>query len=84
MPGDEIGVEMRFDDVADAEPQLFGGIEIDGDIALRIDHGGDSAGADHIRGMGETAQIETLNPYRLLRIHSNDEYKMAGYVTANQ
>jgi hypothetical protein len=38
VSGDEIGVQMRFEDVRDA--QLFGGgaLQVHFDVALRVDH----------------------------------------------
>ena len=39
MAGDEIGVQMRFDNVLDLEPFLPGGFEIDVHVALRVDYG---------------------------------------------
>jgi hypothetical protein len=60
MTADEIGVQMRLDDVPDpdAAPICFSGGLID--IALRIDDSGIAAVADQVRRVSETAEVELL------------------------
>ena len=58
VSGDEVGVQMGFDDVFDAQAVLGGGLEINVDIALRVDDGGDAVGPDQIRGVGQTSEVE--------------------------
>ena len=54
MSGDEVGVQVSFEDVADFQILLFGGFQINVDIALRIDNCGLAFGADHVGGVRET------------------------------
>ena len=61
MSGDEVGVEMSFNDVLDLEPFLRGGFEIDVDVPLRVDHGGNTLRTDKVRSVSEAAQIKMLN-----------------------
>src|SRR5258708_2985116 len=58
MPRNEIGVQVRFDDVTDRETVLARRVEIDIDIALRIDHGRHALRANQIGSMRQTAKIE--------------------------
>ena len=43
MAGNEISVQMGLDDVIDLEVVLGCGLDVDIDIALGIDYGGDAA-----------------------------------------
>ena len=63
MARDEIGVQVSLDDVSDAEAMFDGILDVDADIALRIDDGGDSPRSDYIGGMRKTTQV------KLLKIH---------------
>src|SRR5215469_11825470 len=62
MPGDEIGMEMREEDVADGEAELCGVGQVLLDIALRINDDRSSAGlvSDEIRCVREAAQVVLL------------------------
>ncbi len=42
MPADEVGVEMRFNDVLDGQTLLAGFVDVQGNVALRIDDAGNS------------------------------------------
>jgi len=68
MTGNEIGVEMCFDNVLDLQVLLFGGIKVDVNVALWINDRGDSVRFDQVRRMGQAAQIEgfDLNRYHFL------------------
>ena len=59
MAGDEVGVEVREEDVADLEAECVGVVEILLDVALRVDDDGGVAGfvAEKIRGVGEAAEV---------------------------
>jgi len=46
---------VRQDDMLDTEASLHGSIDVDVDIALRVDHCRDTIGSDQVRGMCETA-----------------------------
>ncbi len=60
VPGDEVRVQVRFEDVADFEILLFGGLEINIDVALRVDDRCLALGADHVGGVRQTGQVELL------------------------
>ena len=60
MAGDEIGVQVGLDHMLDAEPVLDRVFDVDADVALRVDYGGDAAGTDHVRRVGQASEIELL------------------------
>ena len=53
VAGDEVGVEMGLDDVLDLEALLLRGFDVDVDVALGVDDGGDAIGGDEVGGVGE-------------------------------
>src|SRR5690349_7564717 len=62
MACDEIGVEVRQEDVLDVKFVLGGEREVLIDVSLGVDDGG-LAGcfvADEVRGVGEAAEVELL------------------------
>ena len=61
MAGDEVGVEMGLDDVLDAEVFLAGVVEVEIDVALGIDDGGDSFGGHDVGGVGKAAEKELFD-----------------------
>ncbi len=61
VAGDEVGVEMGLDDVLDAEIFLAGEVEVEVDVALRIDDSGDAFARDDVGGVGEAAEEELLD-----------------------
>lgn len=63
MAGDEVRVEMGFDDVLDAEVFLAGEVNVDVDVALGVDHGGNAFGGDEVGGVGEAAQEELFDEH---------------------
>jgi hypothetical protein len=63
MAGDEVGVEMGLDDVLDAETFLAGEVEVEVDVALRVDDGGYAFGGHDVGGVSETAEEELLDEY---------------------
>jgi hypothetical protein len=62
MAGDEIGMQVRKEDVGDAEIVLSGKCQVLLDVALRVDDGGDSGlfVSDEIRGMRKAVEIKLL------------------------
>jgi hypothetical protein len=56
----EVGVKMSLDDVFDLEMLRGGFSDVFIDIALRIDHNSLAVGADEIRRVRKTAEIELL------------------------
>ena len=60
MAGDEIGVQMRLNDVLDLQPVLASLVEVNRHIPLRVNHSGHAFRTDHVRGVRKTAQIELL------------------------
>ena len=65
MTGDEIGVEVREEDVANLQAVPFGRIEIPLHVALRIDDDGRPAlaVADEVRRVRETIEVELLEDH---------------------
>ncbi len=59
MAGDEVGVEMGEEDVADLEAERFGVGQVLLDVALGIDDDGGGTGlvSEQIRGVGQAAQV---------------------------
>ena len=49
VAGDEVGVQVRLDDVLDLQTLLLGGFNVDVDVALRIDDRRDSFRTDQSR-----------------------------------
>src|SRR5215813_8982804 len=65
VSGNEVGVEVSFENVADPKALLFRRLQIDIDITLRVDDRSFAVGADHVGRVRQTAQVE------LFEIHSN-------------
>src|SRR5438876_3668710 len=63
MAGDEVGVEMGLDDVLDAEAFFASEVEVEVDVALGVDDGGDAFGCHDVGGVGEAAKEELLDEY---------------------
>ena len=61
VAGDEVGVEMRLDDVLDAEIFLGREVEVEVNVALRVDNGSDAIARDDVGGVGEAAEEELLD-----------------------
>ena len=64
MAGDEVGVEMGLDDVLDLEVLFAGVVDVEVDVALGVDDGGDAFGGDEVGGVGEAAEKELFDEYR--------------------
>jgi hypothetical protein len=64
MPGDEIRVQMSLNDMRDAQPALARNVEIEADVALRIDYGRYTVGADRIRCVRQATEIELFEDHR--------------------
>ena len=66
MAGEEVGVEVRLDDVGDREALLVRISDIPGDVALRVNHDGLPRGrvADEIAGVGEALEVVLLEDHR--------------------
>ncbi len=62
----EVGVEMREDDMLDPETEPAGIGEVAVDVALRVDHRGETAllVADEIGGMCKAAEVVLLEDHR--------------------
>jgi len=63
MAGHEIGMEVCFDDVGDAQTQVGGGIQVDLDVELEVHHGGDAIGPDHVGCVGQAAQVKLFEKH---------------------
>ncbi len=64
MAGNEVGVQMSFEDVANLQILFLRGFEIDLNIALRIDDDRFALGPEQVRGMGQTSQIKLFEVHR--------------------
>src|SRR5262249_47012563 len=64
MSRHEVGVDMSLDNVADLPFLASRRFEIDIHIALGIDDGCNALRRNHVRRVGEAAQIESLHLYR--------------------
>ena len=60
VPGDEIGVQVRFDDVSDLESLLLRFLYVDFHVALGVDHSRDALGTDHVRSVSQAGQIKLI------------------------
>src|ERR1017187_8188168 len=69
MAGDEIGVEVGEEDVADLEAEFFGVGQILLDVALRVDDDGSRTGlvSEQIGGVGEAAEVILFQDHRSSR-----------------
>ena len=70
MAGDEVGVEVGEEDVADLEPEFLGVGQVLLDVALRVDDDGGRTGlvSEQIGGVGQAAQVilfqnHSLDPF---------------------
>jgi hypothetical protein len=64
--GDVVVVEMRLDDVADPEIALAGEVEVDVDVAARVDDGGETGRVvrDHRGQVAEPVDRELAEEHR--------------------
>ena len=53
--------KSRFDDVLDLQAPFFGGVYINIDVALRVDHGRDSLRTHQVGSVGQTSQEKLLD-----------------------
>ena len=63
MAGDEVCVEMGFDDVLDAEVLLAGEVNVDVDVALGVDYGCNAFRGDEVGGVREAAEEELFDEH---------------------
>ena len=68
VSGDKIGVQVSFKNVADGQPVLFGGLQIKVHVALGIDHDCFALRPEHVRGMGQAAEI------KLFEVHNQTPF----------
>ena len=64
MPGDEIGVEVGLNDMRDAQPALARHVQIETDVALRIDYGRYAVGANQVGCVRQATEIELFEDHR--------------------
>jgi hypothetical protein len=67
VAGDEVGVHMGEEDVADSDVQLASVVEILRDITLGIDHGSHASRpiGDQVGGVGEAAEVVLLEDHAI-------------------
>jgi hypothetical protein len=65
MTGEEVGVEVSEEDVADVHAELVGVVDVLLDVSLRINHDGGAAGfvGDEIGCVGEAAEVVLLEEH---------------------
>src|SRR5580704_2974598 len=63
VPGDEVGVQVSFDDVLDLQALFGGEIDVKVDVALGVYDSRDSSGTDQVGGVGEAAEEELFDRY---------------------
>src|SRR5579862_8994514 len=68
MAGDEVGMQVSFNDVRDAQALLGRLFQVDFDVTLRIDDGGFAFRPDHIRSVRQAAEIKLFEVHGLLEI----------------
>ena len=71
VAGDEIRVQVGLEDVTDADALLLRRLQVNLDIALRIDDHRLAFGGQQVRGMGQASQVE------LLKVHGYSRAQIA-------
>jgi hypothetical protein len=61
---DEIGVQVRFTNMADGETVFFGSLQVKVYVTLGINHNRFALRPEHIRGMGQAAKIKLFEVHR--------------------
>ena len=69
MARDEVGVQVRLDNMFDLPPLAGCRLKVNINVPLRIDDGGNALRANRVGCVGQAAQIESLN---LHRFHATD------------
>jgi hypothetical protein len=64
VAGNEIGMQMGFDYMLDAQAVPARGFQVDFDVTLRVDDRRYAFGANHIRGMRQAPEIELFKVHR--------------------
>ncbi len=67
VPADEVGMQVRLEDVLDPEVLLGGSFQVNINIALRIDDHADSAGSEQVRRVGQAAEIKLFEVHHILQ-----------------
>src|SRR5579862_4785578 len=67
VPGNEVGMQMRFKNMPDCQPLLLGRLKVNVYVALRIDDRSFALGADHVGSMSQASQIKLLKIHFALR-----------------
>ena len=59
MAGDEVGMEVRQDDVPNGQAEALRLIQVDADVTPRIDHDGGTRGfvPEQVGGLGQTGEV---------------------------
>ena len=64
MAGNEVGMQVSFEDVANRNVIRLGSIKINLYVPLRVDQNGLALGRKHVGCVGQTAQIELFEVHR--------------------
>jgi len=84
MAGDEVGVEVSEEDVANPEVELLGVGQVVLDVALGVDDDGGRGGfvADQIRSVSKAAQVKLLEGHRAnCRTRNGDDDVFGGVIS---
>jgi len=60
VAGDEVGVQVSFKNVANAEILIGGGLQVEINVALGINDHGFAFGAEQVRSVRETSEEDLL------------------------
>ena len=78
VAGDEIGVQVGLEDVADADAVLLGRLQVNLDITLRIDDDGLAFRCQQVGGVGQTSQVELFEVHGFSRAqHNNRNFRFS-------
>ena len=75
---DEIGMQVRLDNMFDLPPVASRRFQVNVDVALRIDDRRNALRSNHVRCVGQAAQIELFHFYR---VHILPLYTVSGCAT---
>src|SRR6516162_2870553 len=65
MSGDEVGMQMGLEDVADLQSMLLRSVEVDLHVTLRVDDDSLAFRRQQVRGMCQTAEIELFEEHNV-------------------
>ena len=82
VSGDEVGMQVSFEDVANGNTIRLRGLQVNLHVTLRIDHNRFALGGQHVGGMRQTAQIKLFEVHRSPPLQTIRSFYRAGVETA--